>query len=84
MYNEWIFVACLREYGSVTLRDDNGNSWSVNTTGVWIPDIFPRDERQLYFEKARYCFRTRGMITCKPIFLISPSFDDMEKMPHGG
>ena len=80
----WIFVACLREYGSVTLRDEEGNGWQVSTTGTWIPDIFPRDERQLFFEKPRFCFRTRSTIITKPIYLISPGFDDMERMPHGG
>lgn len=81
---EYIFVACLREFGSVTLRDEKGNAWNVSTTGSWIPDIFPRNERQLFFEKERYCFRSRSVIKQKPIYLISPSFDDMEKIPTGG
>lgn len=81
---DYILVATDSATGSRIIKGPiTGKDWAVTTQGSWIADEFERDERSLKLEVERYCFKQRQTIKTK-IFLVSPSFRQMEEMPIDG
>lgn len=81
----YILVATESVAGSIKITGPiTGKDWLVTPQGTWIADEFERNDKQLLnLGLTRYCRRLRKQIETK-IFLIEPSFQQMESMPIGG
>ena len=81
---DYIFVACESIIGSKVIKGPiTGNEWLITPQGNWIADEFERTDKYLKLDIKRWCSRTRSLVDTK-IYLVEPSFDQMESMPIGG
>ena len=77
----YILVATEPIVGSRIIKGPiTGKDWLITPQGNWVADEFERTDRFLNLEIERYCQRTHSIVKTK-IFLVSPSYQQMEQMP---
>lgn len=80
----YILVATESRVGNITITGPiTGKHWVVTPKGSWIADEFERDDKVLHLDLKRFCKKQNRFIPTK-IFLIEPSYKQMESIPIGG
>ena len=78
---DYIFVATESIAGSKVIKVPiTKKDWLVTPQGNWIADEFDRTDKWLNLGLTRYCTRVQKFVETK-IFLIDPSYEQMELMP---